>query len=153
MVEAGYSTKSLVIIPDFTAWGRSYLRQPSGSGVAKRGLGPAAARMLQEVGFFVGGAGRVNPRVPSSVQDVLEKLDPAVGPPRMLFRLPGTAPVFENMATVVWNHAGKDFDPSVPNDRTDSTRYPISFFDPAARLASNRRGGGVGLHFTNRMAS
>lgn len=138
LIEAGYRPADVLIVPDFTAWSRSYTRDEKGSAKGKGGFGPAAARLLQQLGFHV--ARRANPRVPASVADVLEKLDPAVGAPRLFFRLPETGRLFENMASVIWDKGGKDFDPSVKNDPTDSGRYGISMFDPAARFANGARG-------------
>jgi len=138
LIEAGYRPADVLIVPDFTAWSRSYTRDEKGSAKGKGGFGPAAARLLQQLGFHV--ARRANPRVPASVADVLEKLDPAVGTPRLHFRLPETGRLFENMASVIWDKGGKDFDPSVKNDPTDSGRYGISMFDPAARFANGARG-------------
>jgi hypothetical protein len=134
LIEAGYRPSDVVIVPDFTAWSRSYTRDEKGSAKGKGGFGPAAARLLQQLGFYV--ARRANPRVPASVADVLEKLDPAVGTPRLHFRLPETGRLFENMASVIWDKGGKDFDPSVKNDPTDSGRYGISMFDPAAKIVN-----------------
>lgn len=133
-----YAANTMVIVPDFTTWARTYQRQANGDGRAARGggnFGQAAARLLQKSGFHV--VKRPNPRVPASVQDVMEKIDPAVGEPRLLFRLPYAVRLFQNMATVLWDERGLDFDRSVPNDPTDSGRYPISMFDPAARIDSS----------------
>jgi len=140
--QEGYGPRDLVVVPDFSAWGRSYVRQENGSGRASKGLGVSAAAMFRAAGnpvpYHVAG-GRVNPRIKHSIDDAMEKADPAIGPPRLLFRLPEAAPLFQNMATVVWDKGGKDFDPAVPNDKTDAGRYPISFIDPAARIGAAPR--------------
>lgn len=121
----GYSPRETLIVPDASAR------------YNKLGMLKGAMQLMREEGYHVINRAR-NPRRKNSIEDIEAKLDPSHGPPCIFLRLPQCDILAENLEAVVWDKDGNGFDKSVRPDPVDSARYPVSFFDPAARIARVR---------------
>lgn len=118
LVEKGYS--SSVIISD-------------ASGRYNRGLN-SSDRMLRAKGFFVTHP-HVNPRQTESIDALLLKMDPMEGRATWRILLPNCDELAEAMEVQIWNKQGQKLDKSRGTDHViDAARYPVSFFEPAARM-------------------
>lgn len=122
--EAGYPASRCVIIPDASAhYNGLYSSGPKSS-----------ARLLRAEGFTVKYPMK-NPLVVDSVNDMLAKISPADGDPSWFISLPECDELAEALEAAIWGKTGQKMDKSQGVDHViDAARYPISYFDPAAKL-------------------
>jgi len=118
LIDKGYA--SAVIITD-------------ASGRYNKGLN-SSDRLLRAKGFFVTHP-HINPRQTESVDAVLLKMDPQEGDVSWYLKLPECEELAEAMESQIWGKSGVKMDKNSGTDHViDAARYPISFFEPAARL-------------------
>jgi hypothetical protein len=66
---------------------------------------------------------------------MLAKISPADGDPSWFISLPECDELAEALEAAIWGKTGQKMDKSQGVDHViDAARYPISYFDPAAKL-------------------
>lgn len=123
--ELGYKASECVVVPDASS---HYNGLYSSSG-------KSSARLLRAEGFTVKYPNK-NPLVTDSVNDLLAKISPAWGEPSWFIDLVECEELAEAMESAFWNKSGDRIDKSLGVDHViDASRYPISYFEPAAKIA------------------
>lgn len=124
--EAGYKASEVLIIPDASA------RYNKGKN--------SSARLMRAEGFTVITQSK-NPSVVSSIDDLNAKLDPVQGEPTWFYNVERGDELAESMKQAIWDKSGMHIDKNAGIDHViDAARYPISYFEPAARIRSTVSG-------------